>query len=65
MIQEEKVVYLNGQIACATIAAMGMQAENEQRKMRGESIAYGEEAFNKVIEKYGIHHNAILSYLYP
>ena len=58
-------MYLNTQVACATIEAMGMQAENEQRKILGQTMAYGEDAFNKVVEKYGIHHNAVMSCLYP
>lgn len=45
----------------ALIEAMGMVAENQQRIHRGESLAYTEESFNKLIEKHGIHHNGILS----
>ena len=46
------------------VRAMGMQAENQQRIHRGESIAYPEEAFSKLIEDNGIHHNAILTRWY-
>ena len=45
----------------ALIEAMGMMAENQQRIHRGESLAYTEESFSALIEKYGIHHNAIIS----
>ena len=42
------------------ITAMGMQAENKQREHRGESLAYGEAEFQKVINDNGLHHNAVL-----
>ena len=48
-------------IAQAMITVMGMQAENDQRKALGHSMAYVENDFLAVIEENGIHHNAILS----
>lgn len=45
----------------ALIQAMGMQAENRQREINGESPAYVKEHFDELIETHGIHHNAILS----
>jgi hypothetical protein len=42
------------------ITAMGMQAENKQREHRGESLAYTEADFQKVLLDNGIHHNAVL-----
>ena len=62
MDREEKLIYINGMIACAQIECAGMVAENEQRKAVGASMAYTEEAFSKLINKYGIHHNSIISY---
>jgi hypothetical protein len=62
MTPEQKAAFVNSQVACALIEAMGMQAENQQRTNRGHSIAYGEDAFAALIEKYGIHHNAVHSY---
>lgn len=59
----ENAIYVQSQIACALIEAMGMQAENMQRQHRGESMAYSDVAFNDLIVKYGIHHNAILTLL--
>jgi hypothetical protein len=55
--------YVNAMVACAMIEAMGMQAENSQRSHLGLSMAYDDKAFNDVIEKYGIHHNAVLGAL--
>lgn len=42
------------------IEAMGMYAENQQRIHRGESLAYPEKAFQKLIEKNGVHHNVAI-----
>lgn len=42
------------------VEAMGMQAENQERLRRGESIAYPEKAFNDLILRNGCHHNAVL-----
>jgi hypothetical protein len=48
-------------IAQAMITAMGMHAENEQRKVRGESMAYVSDDFERLINDNGIHHNAVLT----
>ena len=61
MTPEQQAAYINAQTACATIEATGMQAENMQRALRGESMAYDEEAFMSVIDRYGIHHNSVMS----
>ncbi len=43
------------------VTAMGMQAENQMRLQRGESIAYPEKAFDNLINDNGCHHNGVLS----
>jgi hypothetical protein len=43
------------------VEAMGMQAENQHRLSRGESIAYTEQAFVDLVNKNGCHHNSVLS----
>ena len=43
------------------VTAMGMQAENALRLAKNEAIAYPEEAFQKIINDNGTHHNAVLS----
>ena len=43
------------------IEAMGMQAENQQRIQRGESLAYVESDFQNLINRTGCHHNGVLS----
>ena len=42
---------------------MGMAAENAQRKHRGESMAYIEDDFLKVIDQEGIDHDIITRYI--
>lgn len=63
MSDEAKVAFIQSQVACAMIEAMGMQAENSQRDHRGESMAYVEADFIVLIDKYGIRHNSVVSYL--
>jgi hypothetical protein len=60
MTDEQSVAYVQSQATCALIEAMGMQAENANRKYRGEAPAYDEKAFTDLIEKWGIHHNGVL-----
>jgi len=58
-------VYILSQIACALIEAMGLIAENQHCQIRSiPYVPYGEGAFNQIIEKYGIHHNQVLSVLH-
>lgn len=45
----------------AVIEAMGMMSENIERANRGESLAYTEEAFNKVVMNNGIDYNSVMS----
>lgn len=59
----DDAVYALSQIACAMIEAMGMQAENQYRQRRDSSPAFMKEHFDELIDKYGIHHNAILGTL--
>ena len=72
MTSEERVAFINAMVACAEIEAKGMEAENQHRlriSVSGmgvscsNSIAYGKDAFDSLIDKYGIHHNAVLGYL--
>jgi hypothetical protein len=63
MSDERNIVIAQGCIARATIRAMGMQAENQQRAARGESPAYGEEHFLKVIDEECAGWNSIIRLL--
>ena len=61
MTPEQAAAYVNSQVACATIEAAGMTALNMQRESLGLSMAYEDDAFDALINKYGIHHNTVLS----
>lgn len=47
--------------SAALIETMGMMSENIERANRGESLAYTEEAFNKVVMNNGIDYNSVMS----
>ena len=61
MTEDQKVAYVQAQTVCAMAEIMGMQAENMQRAVLGDSMAYDADAFFSVIEKYGIHNNAVIT----
>lgn len=50
--------------ACANAVIESMKAANKERERRGQSLAYPEEAFRKVIDDEGIGHNAVHGLLY-
>jgi len=53
----EMAVLIQSQIACAMITAMAMKAENKQRAMNGESLAYTEKDFLALLDEYQLHHS--------
>jgi hypothetical protein len=55
------ITYFQMQLLQAQIEMQAMIAENQHRISIGESIAYGEEAFNSLIEKHGVHHNSFVT----
>ena len=57
MDQEHSMLYFRMQLLQAQIAMQGMIAENKQREINGESLAYIEKDFVNLINEYGIHHN--------
>ena len=56
-----KAAQLIANSSAALIEAMGMMSENIERANRGESLAYTEETFNKVVEDNGIDYNSVMS----
>jgi len=64
MLEEQKAAVLSARCTTAMIRAMGMAAENQSRQHRGESPAYTEEAFQRIIEEEGTHWNAVCELLY-
>ena len=63
MNEEQRAAYIQSQVACAMIEALGMQAENQQREIQGESMAYVAEHFDKLQNKYGIDHNSVILFM--
>lgn len=57
MTENQQAAYVIAQAACATITAMGMQADNDQHP---EDQPHTKEDFDALIEEWGIHHNAVL-----
>lgn len=60
MTSEQQAAYVIAQAACAMAEILGMQAENQMRAHRGETPAYGEEAFIAVMHRNCIGHNDVL-----
>ncbi len=60
---EQRSAYINSQVACAMVEAMGMQAQNDYRKHIGEAPEYTYVDFEALPTKYGIFHNAVIGYL--
>jgi hypothetical protein len=63
MTPGEKVAFINSQVACALIEMESMKAANRDRQSRGESDAYGEEAFMNIINEHRIGWNDVIGYL--
>lgn len=52
MTPEEQLADMMSRTTCAMIEAMGAHAENMQRAAVGHSMAYDENDFLQIIEKY-------------
>ena len=52
-----ELLYFKMQLLQAEIEMNGMIAENKQREVLGQSMAYVEKDFMALIDRYGIHHN--------
>jgi len=59
---EQDVLEFKMHLLQAEIAMNSMIAENKQREMLGESMAYGEKDFMDLIDRYGIYDNAFPVY---
>jgi hypothetical protein len=49
---DEEIIDLYRRVACATITAQGMVAENKMRELNGESLAYRDSDFIEVLAQY-------------
>lgn len=62
MTEQQQVAYIQSQVACAMIEAMGMFSKNMSNKTKGNDIEYMEEDFENLTLKYGIHNNAVIGF---
>ena len=63
MDAQARAAFVVAQAACANAEIAAMQAENQRRLSLGQSIAYGEEAFLAIPDKYMIGWNAVIDYM--
>ena len=62
MDNERELLYFKMQLLQAEIKMNGMIAENKQREILGQSMAYTNSNFDALIDEYRIHHNAFPVY---
>ena len=60
---EIRLVKMKARMVSASIEMESMKAANQERQIRGESDAYGEEAFYDLIVRYGLDPTVIDKYL--
>ena len=58
---EQELLDFKMRLLQAEIRMQAMIAENKQREMLNESMAYVEKDFMNIIDEYGIHHNNLWS----
>jgi len=63
MTPEERAAFIMAQAACLNAEVAGMVAENTYREMRGETIAFSEDAFVAVVNNSICNYNAAASFL--
>ena len=63
MTHEERAALIMSQTACMLAEMEGMKALNIERAAAGHSIAYDEEAFCGLPDRYGLGYNAVMSVL--
>jgi len=60
MTPEQQAAYVTAMVACAMAEIAAMQAANQHCVAVGLTLKYDEEHFRAVIDRYGIHHNAVI-----
>ena len=61
MDDTQRAAFIFAQSVCALAEIQGMVALNDYRKALGQQVAYDDEDFFAVPDKYPINHNAVLS----
>ena len=64
MTAEQKSAYIGAKTVSMLAEIQGMTAENQQRIHRGDSIAYGLDAFMALRDKYGLGENSLVDYCF-
>ena len=59
-----RITYVQGRIAAANIEMQAMVAENNQRLILGQSMAYTDKDFMDLIDEYSLGYNALLTEIY-
>lgn len=57
----QAAAYVIAQAACCNAEIAAMQAANDQSRLAGVVPHYDEQHFLAVPERYGVHHNAVLT----
>jgi hypothetical protein len=63
MDKDQNIVYVQSQIACALIKAMGMFSDNLLRMNKEEQLAWTGDEFDNLIDDFGLGHNSIINQL--
>lgn len=62
MTPEQKAAFVNAQVACAMAEIAAMQAHDRWQRAVGTDQFYTEEAYSAVPDKFGIGHNAVITF---
>ena len=60
----QNAVYVFANAIGGMAEILGMQALNQYRIDRQETIAYDDVAFNKIMEERGLYHNSLMKQIY-
>jgi len=61
MTLEQSAAYVHAKSVAAQAEIEAMKAANAYREMQGHTIAYDEESFLAIIDRYGLHSKAIMT----
>jgi len=60
MTPEQSAAFVNSQVACALAEIEMMKAANHERLSSGEALAYNDESFAEIQDRFGIGRNAVV-----
>jgi hypothetical protein len=63
MDEQQRAVFLISQSVCAMAELFAMRSHDEAQIANGRTQVYTEEAYAKVVDRYGIGHNAAVAWL--